>query len=44
MDEVFATGYPALEELRGEGVVAAIGAGMNVTAPQSDIVRNSDLD
>lgn len=44
MDEVFATGYPALEELRGEGVVAAIGAGMNVTAPQSDIVRNSDVD
>ena len=34
MDEVFATGYPALEELRSEGAVTAIGAGMNSHAPR----------
>jgi D-threo-aldose 1-dehydrogenase len=44
MDEVFATGYPALEELRGEGMVAAIGAGMNYTEPLRELVRNSDVD
>lgn len=44
MDEVFETGYTALEELRGEGALTAIGAGMNFTAPLADIVRNTDVD
>ncbi|MGD0196804.1 MAG: aldo/keto reductase [Solirubrobacteraceae bacterium] len=44
MREVFETGYPALEELRSEGVLRAIGAGMNFCAPLADLVRNTDLD
>ena len=44
MDDVFETGYPALEELRSEGAIAAIGAGMNHTAPLCDLVRNTDVD
>ena len=44
MSEVFATAYPALEELRGEGVLGAIGAGMNFSEPLADLVRNTDVD
>ncbi len=44
MAEVFETAYPALEELRGEGVLQAIGAGMNFSAPLADLVRNTDVD
>ena len=44
MDEVFESGYPALEELRSEGLVRAIGAGMNFTAPLADLVRHTDVD
>ncbi len=44
MDEVLATAYPALEELRSEGALAAIGAGMNFTAPLIEIARNTDID
>ncbi|HLW96032.1 MAG TPA: aldo/keto reductase [Solirubrobacteraceae bacterium] len=44
MREVFATGYAALEELRSEGALTAIGAGMNYTAPLIDLVRDSDVD
>jgi D-threo-aldose 1-dehydrogenase len=44
MGAVFATGYPALEELRGEGAVRAIGAGMNYAQPLSEIVRATDVD
>jgi D-threo-aldose 1-dehydrogenase len=36
--------YPALEELRGQGVVSAIGAGMNQTAMLADFARNTDMD
>jgi D-threo-aldose 1-dehydrogenase len=36
--------YPALAELRGQGVVGAIGAGMNVTAPLTWLVERCDLD
>lgn len=43
-DEVYATGYPALEELRSEGVVRAIGAGMNQSAMLADFARNTDMD
>ena len=36
--------YPALEELRGEGVVRAIGAGMNQPAMLERFVTESDMD
>jgi D-threo-aldose 1-dehydrogenase len=42
--EVLATGYPALEELRGEGVVRAIGAGMNQSRMLADFARHTDMD
>ena len=43
-DEALRTGYPALEELRAEGVVDAIGAGMNQTALLADFARHTDTD
>jgi D-threo-aldose 1-dehydrogenase len=36
--------YPALERLRAEGVVRAIGAGMNQTAMLTTFVRETDVD
>ena len=42
--EVLATGYAALEELRSDGIVGAIGAGMNQSAMLADLVRETDLD
>jgi D-threo-aldose 1-dehydrogenase len=42
--DVLATGYPALEELRTEGVVGAIGAGMNQSKMLADLVRATDVD
>jgi D-threo-aldose 1-dehydrogenase len=36
--------YPALEELRAQGVVAGIGAGMNQTAMLADFARHTDMD
>jgi D-threo-aldose 1-dehydrogenase len=44
MREVFETAYPALEELRSEGALRAIGAGMNFSEPLAEIVRNTDVD
>jgi D-threo-aldose 1-dehydrogenase len=44
MEQVFETGYPALEELRSEGLLRAIGAGMNHSAPLAELVRNTDVD
>jgi D-threo-aldose 1-dehydrogenase len=43
-EQVLATGYPALEELRTEGVVAAIGAGMNQSAMLAELARSTDVD
>lgn len=43
-NEVLATGYAALEELRSDGIVGAIGAGMNQSAMLADLVRETDLD
>jgi len=43
-EEVLATGYPALAELRAEGAVTAIGAGMNQSAMLADLVRHTDVD
>jgi D-threo-aldose 1-dehydrogenase len=37
-------GYPALAELRAEGVVSAIGAGMHDTAMLTRLVRETDVD
>ena len=42
--EVLDTAYPALEELRGQGVVSAIGAGMNQSAMLADFARDTDMD
>ena len=36
--------YPALAELRSEGVITSIGAGMNQTAMLTDFARNTDMD
>jgi D-threo-aldose 1-dehydrogenase len=36
--------YPALEELRGQGVVSSIGAGMNQTQMLADFARHTDMD
>lgn len=43
-DEVYKTAYPALARLREEGVIGAIGAGMNQTAMLTRLVRRLDLD
>jgi D-threo-aldose 1-dehydrogenase len=43
-DEAFADGYPALERLRAEGVVGAIGAGMNQARMLDRFVRETDVD
>jgi D-threo-aldose 1-dehydrogenase len=43
-DDVLATGYPALAELRAEGAVSAIGAGMNQSAMLAALVRHTDVD
>jgi D-threo-aldose 1-dehydrogenase len=43
-DDVLATGFPALAELRAEGVVSAVGAGMNQSAMLADLVRHADVD
>ena len=42
--EVLDSAYPALEELRGQGVVSAIGAGMNQTEMLADFARHTDMD
>ena len=42
--DVLGHAYPALEELRSQGVVSAIGAGMNQTAMLTDFARNTDMD
>ena len=43
-DDVIESGYPALAELRDEGVVGAIGAGMNQSRMLADLVRLADVD
>ncbi|MEU5976279.1 aldo/keto reductase [Streptomyces sp. NPDC047315] len=43
-DEALRHGYPALERLRAEGVVRAIGAGMNQTRMLTRFVRDTDVD
>jgi len=43
-EEAFREGYPALEKLRAEGVVGAIGVGMNQTGMLTRFVRETDVD
>ncbi|MET8583639.1 aldo/keto reductase [Streptomyces collinus] len=43
-EQAFREAYPALERLRSEGVVGAIGAGMNRTEMLTRFVRDSDVD
>ncbi|MGW3106529.1 aldo/keto reductase [Streptomyces sp. NPDC001100] len=43
-DQVFREGYPALEKLRAEGVVGAIGAGMNQAGMLTRFVQETDVD
>ncbi|MGW1544903.1 aldo/keto reductase [Streptomyces sp. NPDC002309] len=43
-ESAFREGYPALERLRSEGVVGAIGAGMNQAEMLTRFVRDTDVD
>jgi D-threo-aldose 1-dehydrogenase len=43
-DDALRHAYPALEELRAQGVVSSIGAGMNQTAMLADFARETDMD
>ncbi|TGB06386.1 aldo/keto reductase [Streptomyces sp. MZ04] len=43
-EQALREGYPALERLRAEGVVGAIGAGMNQTAMLTRFLRDTDID
>ncbi len=42
--EALEIAYPALEELRAQGVVSAIGAGMNQSRMLTDFARHTDMD
>jgi D-threo-aldose 1-dehydrogenase len=44
VEEVIRVTFPALVKLRDEGVVKAIGAGMNFSEPLLEFVRTSDVD
>jgi D-threo-aldose 1-dehydrogenase len=43
-DQALGEAYPALERLRAEGVVGAIGVGMNQSALPARFVRETDID
>jgi D-threo-aldose 1-dehydrogenase len=43
-EQALAEAYPALEKLRAEGVVGAIGIGMNQSALPARFVRETDID
>jgi D-threo-aldose 1-dehydrogenase len=43
-DAAFGQAYPALEKLRAEGIIGAIGAGMNATAMLTRFLRETDVD
>jgi D-threo-aldose 1-dehydrogenase len=44
LEQAIEQAYPALDELRREGVVDSIGVGMNHTAPLERFVRETDID
>ena len=43
-EQAFREGYPALEKLRAEGVVGAIGAGMNQAGMLTRFIQDTDVD
>ncbi|MBK3563618.1 MULTISPECIES: aldo/keto reductase [unclassified Streptomyces] len=43
-EQAFREGYPALEKLRAEGVVGAIGAGMNQARMLTRFIQDTDVD
>ncbi|WSQ07453.1 aldo/keto reductase [Streptomyces sp. NBC_01231] len=43
-EQAFREGYPALEKLRSDGVVGAIGVGMNQAGMLTRFVRDTDVD
>jgi D-threo-aldose 1-dehydrogenase len=44
LDQAINEAYPTLHQLRDEGIVGAIGAGMNFSAPLTRIVEETDID
>jgi D-threo-aldose 1-dehydrogenase len=44
LDQALAEAFPVLRQWRDEGVVGAIGAGMNYSEPLTRIVREADVD
>jgi len=44
MDQAIAEAFPALVELREQGVVRAIGAGLNYVGPMLRVAREADVD
>jgi len=44
LEEASTTAYRALRDLRAEGLVTAIGAGMNRSAPLTELIRACNLD
>ena len=42
--DVLSTGYPTLDDLRSEGVVRAVGAGMNDATALATLVQRTDMD
>ncbi|HVV37294.1 MAG TPA: aldo/keto reductase [Acidimicrobiales bacterium] len=44
MDQALAEAFPVLRQWRDEGIVGAIGAGMNFAGPLARIVREADVD
>jgi D-threo-aldose 1-dehydrogenase len=44
LEQAIDEAYPALHELRSQGVLASVGAGMNFCAPLTRIVRETDVD
>ncbi|MDV9174787.1 aldo/keto reductase [Streptomyces sp. W16] len=43
-EQAFREGYPALEKLRAEGVVGAVGAGMNQAEMLTRFIQDTDVD
>ena len=44
LDQAIAEAFPALAQLRDEGVIGAVGAGMNQAEPLARIAREADVD
>lgn len=44
IDQAIDEAYPVLHQLRDEGVIGAIGAGMNFSAPLTRFVQETDID